>query len=311
MRWTVLVLALISVACGPSSRNDDDNFGGGDGGHGSNGSGGSGDDGCSAASKLIYVVDSNNTLSQFDPSAKAFHDLGTLSCPVPTTDPQFGFPLMYQPFSMGVDRNATAYVLYVDQSGFSTKPLVFKVDTTGAGLPCSATSFTAPSTLVEFGMGFSTTTAGGDVDQLFIGGSADPTASGNATLYNLDVTNYAVSPALGGVDGSPELTGNANAELWGFFPSGASTQAHIEQINKTNGTAISSSMLPANMQGQAAAWAFGFYGGDYWVFLQKMTDSNTSVYEVSPTGTLMTTTPAPGRKIVGAGVSTCAPVVIE
>ena len=42
-----------------------------------------------------------------------------------------------------------------------------------------------------------------------------------------------------------------------------------------------------------------------------MTDSNTSVYEVSPTGTLMTTTPAPGRKIVGAGVSTCAPVVIE
>ena len=86
-------------------------------------------------------------------------------------------------------------------------------------------------------MGFSTTTAGGDVDQLFIGGSADPTASGNATLYNLDVTTYAVSAQLGGVDGSPELTGNANAELWGFFPSGTSTQAHIEQINKTNGTA--------------------------------------------------------------------------
>jgi hypothetical protein len=157
-------------------------------------------------------------------------------------------------------------------------------------------------------MGFSTTTAGGDVDELYVAGGPDPTtAAGNATLHKLDVGQYTATP-LGNVDGQPELTGNANAELWGFFP--AASGPHIEQINKTNGTAISSSPLPASMSGQPAAWAFAFYGGDYYVFLKKMTDSSTIVYEVSSTGALVGMTSAPGRTIVGAGVSTCAPVVI-
>src|SRR6185312_9253584 len=145
MKWTVLVLALMVAACGPSTRNDDDNFGGdgGHGGSGSNGSGGSGDDGCSAASKLVYVVDQNNTLSQYDPTTKMFHDLGTLSCNAPSG---------YQPFSMGVDRNATAYVLFTKQSSTGTiqGTALYKVDTTSATLTCTKTTFTAPSNLTEF-----------------------------------------------------------------------------------------------------------------------------------------------------------------
>ena len=47
---------------------------------------------------------------------------------------------------------------------------------------------------------------------------------------------------------------------------------------------------------KALKWAFGFYGGDYWVFLEKdpasdifgtSPETHTTVYEVSPTGQLM------------------------
>ena len=63
---------------------------------------------------------------------------------------------------------------------------------------------------------------------------------------------------------------------------------------------------------EAGAWAFAFYGGDFWVFLGPSglsTAGPTVVYRVTtaggtqPVGSLPTNT----RHIVGAGVSTCAP----
>ncbi|MDB4958912.1 MAG: hypothetical protein JWO36_6481, partial [Myxococcales bacterium] len=57
--------------------------------------------------------------------------------------------------------------------------------------------------------------------------------------------------------------------------------------------------------------AFAFWGGVYWIFLMKDFELSTTVYQVDGTnGTIKSTTPASGRTIVGAGVSTCAPVVI-
>lgn len=298
-----LVLSFALVACGPSGRGDDiggDDTGGTDSGNGSNG------DNCSEASKLVYVVDANNQLSQFDPATKTFKDLGALNCPAGT-----GFA----PFSMGVDRNATAYVLYVNADQLTGMPLgskIFKVDTTVAGLPCTATSFTPLSTMLEFGMGFSTDAAGGSTDKLYIAGSNDASTTSNAKLATLDVSSMMVTPVPNGtIQGSPELTGNANAELWAFFPD--PTNPKIQGVNKTNGMAISPAPLPQELRGMPAAWAFAFYGGDYWIFLAKQSGLSTGptiVYQVSPTGMLKGMTPTTSRRIVGAGVSTCAPVVI-
>ena len=62
----------------------------------------------------------------------------------------------------------------------------------------------------------------------------------------------------------------------------------------------------------ATAWAFAFYGGDYWLFLMKGSETSTTVYQVNGmTGAISGMTHTTGRVIVGAGVSTCAPVVIE
>ena len=117
---------------------------------------------------------------------------------------------------------------------------------------------------------------------------------------------------VGTVQGWPELTGTGAAELWGWFPSDelGQTTPHVDKIDKTNGHSLQSFPL-TELQGPPMAWAFAFWGGDFWIFLQKGTDTETTVYQLDGmAGTIKSRTPASGLSIVGAGVSTCAPVVI-
>jgi hypothetical protein len=276
----VVFLALIA-ACGPGGRDTTDAGGGG------GGDGGSQDD-CSDAARSVYVVDSNNKFSRFEPSTKTFVDLGNLSCPA-----QF----LATPFSMGVDRDAVAWVLY--SSGE-----LFRVDT--ATLQCTKSTWTSQGGLSLFGMGFSTTTVGGTTDALFVAGGSSPTATAS-TLATLSTQTF-TAQTLGTVQGWPELTGTGNAELWGWFPDASAPR--VEQINKGNGAAVKTLPLPS-LAGEPAAWAFAFWGGDFWIFLMRGNELSTTVYQIDgTTGAVKGSTPAPGRTIVGAGVSTCAPVVI-
>jgi hypothetical protein len=286
LRWNTLgvVAAGLLAACGPTSRNQGDDVGGGDGGNGDGSSG----DGCSDAAKLVYVVDSNNKLSKFDPMTKTFTDLGTLSCP---TSP------INTPFSMSIDRDTNAWVLYSDAK-------LYKVNTTS--LACTATTWSTQLGLTQFGMGFSTDTAGGTADTLYVAGGAGPSVP-TSTLATLSTTNMTAS-SRGTVSGWPELTGTGSAELWGFFPNAGG--ARIEKLDKTTGTALQTFQLPT-LAGEPMAWAFAAWGGDFWVFLMKGTELSTTVYQVSgTTGQIKGMTYATNRRIVGAGVSTCAPTVI-
>lgn len=286
-------------ACGPGGRDrsgaGDDDGSGGDDGTGSNPGGGGGGDTCSEESKLVYTVDENYQLSQFAPMTKTFTPLGQLKCGNPLFDGN--------PFSMGIDRNTQAYVLY--SSG-----KIFKVDTTDASLPCTDTGWKSTNELAFFGMGFSTTDAGGTTDSLFIAGGDTnmPDTGSNTVLAALD-TSTMKSSDVGQVTGWPELTGNSNAELWGWFPD--DTHPRVEQINKAGGAPVKTFNLDS-LAGMPTAWAFAFWGGDYWIFLAKGNETSTTVYQIDGNdGTVKTTTKANGRTIVGAGVSTCAPVVIQ
>ncbi|MDX2093942.1 MAG: hypothetical protein SFX73_39275 [Kofleriaceae bacterium] len=288
------VLAALTIGCGgPDGRpNDGRPDGGGNNGDG----GGSNTDDCSDDAKLVYVVDSNNMFSRFDPSTKTFQNIGALDCPA---EPDIlGFPAT--PFSMGIDRTPTAWVLY--SSGE-----LFKVNTDTAA--CEPTSWTAPLNLPLFGMGFSTDAQGGSAETLYIAGGTDPGAGGPSTFASLN-TSTMTSSTLGSVQGSPELTGTGNAELWGFFPSASGSR--VEKINKASGASAGTTFtLSGPLVGQPSAWAFAFWGGDFWVFLEKSTDSNTTVYQIDGTnGSVKGMTNASGRSIVGAGVSTCAPTII-
>ena len=290
MRTLVVLLAFLFGACGPGAMRGDDDGNGSGSGSGS----GSNTDGCSDAAKLVYTVDANNTLAKFDPATKTFMNIGTLSCPGET-----GGLFGGSPFSMGIDRDAVAWVLFSDGK-------LFRVDTTNAA--CTSTNWTTQQNEMLFGMGFSANTAGSTDDTLFIsGGPGDPATATTTTLAKLSTATMTAS-VVGTVTGVPELTGNGNAELWGWFPD--ANAPRVEQINKTNGAPVKTYNLPS-LKGTPMAWAFAFWGGDYWIFLERSTETMTTVYQVKgDTGVITTMTGAPGREIVGAGVSTCAPVVI-
>ncbi len=287
MRTSIVWVSVLALAaCGPNRGDDDDDGPGGDGGPSGDGTNA---DNCSAESKLIYVVDEGNQLSTFDPVTKQFNDKGELDCPA-----QGGAT----PFSMGIDRNAGAWVLY--SSGE-----LFNVDTTS--LACTATAWQpGQDGLLVFGMGFSTDTAGGTTDTLYIAGGFAPSEPSSA-LNTLNVATLDPTP-VGTVTDWPELTGTGDAELWGFFPS--TTAPRIEKIDKSSGNALQTFPL-STLQGMPMAWAFAFFGGDFFVFLKRANESSTTVHQVNgQTGAISGATPTNTRSIVGAGVSTCAPTVL-
>jgi hypothetical protein len=255
---------------------------------------------CADGAQWIYTVDQNNTLSAFHPDTLTFDDIGTLSCPSAGATP----------FSMAVDRNAVAWVLF--SSG-----AIFQVNTSDAS--CVATAYvTGQDGLDLFGMGFSadqSTASANGTDTLFIAGGTSVAAAGTtpATLATVAFPSLTVTTVGSVTEGWPELTGTADGELWGFFPSpeNTTTTPRIAQIDKTSGADVSSFPL-ASIAGSPAAWAQGFYGGAFFIFLQLETDASTNVYEVQRAdGGFATALSATGRTIVGAGVSTCAPLSFE
>jgi hypothetical protein len=241
---------------------------------------------CPDEAKSVYVVDQNNKFSRFDPPTKSFVDIGTLNCPASAGA---------TPFSMGIDRTAVAWILYSNGE-------LFRVDT--SSLACTKSTWVTQSGLSQFGMGFSTDAAGGNVDTLFIAGGAGPTQP-TSQLAKLSTSTFQAQ-GVGTVQGWPELTGTGSAELWGFFPDAASPR--IAKLDKANGAALRT--LPLTIAGMPTAWAFAFWGGDFWVFLMKGIEFNTTVYQYDMNGQMKGSTAAPGRTIVGAGVSTCAPVIL-
>jgi len=284
-----LALVLASLAaCGPDGRDDGTGGGGNGSGSGSGSGSGGGGENCSDSAKFVYTVDSNNTFSRWDATSKSFTDLGTLSC-----------PSSGNPFSMSVDRDTIAWVLFDDNR-------VYRVDITG-NLACTATTWSTQGGLDPLGMGFSSKPPGSTDETLFIAGGGAPLFDTGSTLAMLN-TSTMQSSTVGTVTGWPELTGTGNAELWGWFPDSSSPR--VEQIDKTTGQGIQTFPL-SSLAGEPAAWAFAFWGGDFWIFLQKDFELATTVYQIDgSTGSIKGSTPTSSRRIVGAGVSTCAPVVI-
>ena len=114
---------------------------------------------------------------------------------------------------------------------------------------------------------------------------------------------------IGNITGFPELTGNGLGELWGFFPE--ADPVHVSRIDKTNASLTQTHQLP-QLESSASAWAFAFWGGDFYIFYESGSDSSTNVYKViGSSGQMEDWIPNSGKRIVGAGVSTCAPYQIE
>jgi hypothetical protein len=271
-----------------------------------------GTDPCSDAAKLIYVVDDAYNLYSFNPAMNmnTFTLIGALSCPAGPSWPAWGGMGAATPFSMSVDRSATAWVVY-------TSGEIFHVSTTDAS--CQPTSFVAGTNGYQlFGMGFSSDTPGATTEQLFIsGGDASNLAAGN--LGDLDPTTLQISTKgpLPQEENSPELTGTGNAELFAYFPGTQVSTSFISQLDRNTGALTGTKWNVPPLSGQVYAWAFAQWGGRYYVFvtdtdpLDPTGAKNSKVILVDPmTNTATEILHNLPYYIVGAGVSTCAPVTV-
>ncbi len=306
MRASLSLLIVAAVGCSSANRSgfgtdpdsgspdinttpDSGGTGFGDSGGGSGPTGG-----CTDAAKLVYVVSDIGDLWSFDPGALKFAKIGALDCQTAS-----------HPNSMAVSRDATAYVNMADGS-------LFKVDTTNAH--CTATSYAVDQqNLIIKGMGFSSDTSGGTSETLYTCAddelAIDPFHPG-AGLYKITLPGLKLQKVgnYGGLlNGAEcELTGNGDARLFADFA--LETPPKLAELDKATGkagTPTSLSSVPSNIN----QFAFSFWGGDFWFYTDKSTGSSkVTRYKYATDKSFSTVVPSTGMSIVGAGVSTCAPL---
>jgi hypothetical protein len=233
-----------------------------------------------ASAALIYVVTKNGILLTFDPSAATFTSMGTVGC---GSSGNFN--------SMAVDQAGLAYVGFHDGT-------IVRVNTKTAA--CQPIAFVAGSDgfAATFGMGFAADATGAG-ETLYLAENFAP----SSRLAWLDTTTFALhliglfNPAIP----SPELTGTGSGDLFAFSAAGADSM--ISQIDKNTARIVAHTLLRGVAQG--SAWAFAFWGGDFYTFTAPA--ANSIVTRFRPIdGSIVEVARYP-TPIVGAGVSTCAP----
>lgn len=296
-------------------------------------------DECAARAQFVYVLDDNGLIRLYRPAAPAnedaFQRLGLLRCEATVTsaDPR----LAPRPFSMSVNRDGSMWVLYSNGE-------VFRVVVSrnvpggahdGATLICDRSPTIGARDLggIVFGMGFVSdpprepARSGVSSDVLYIAGGTrfDEPRSQVSELMELDLS-FGRTRLVGYLEGNPELTGNAEGELWGFFPrrddaptgpggvgpGSEATEATVQRIDRSAGTATERHVLPPFLQDVPVAWAFAHWGGDYYIFVRFLGEPSSSLWRFRPPRNAQRTQVELvesnlGYTVVGGGSSTCAP----
>jgi hypothetical protein len=235
-----------------------------------------------AASTLVYLVGDGNQLYSFYPPQQEYRLIGQINC-----------PSVASPFSMAVDRAGVAYVLYSDGE-------LFRVSTRNAS--CSRTIF-EPNQLgiSTFGMGFSSD-RGGPAETLFVASTAENGSPPG--LATIDIANrFRLRLRSGFAPNRAELTGTGDGRLYAYYADDQGTDSFIGEISKQSGEVLAEKRLVGISQG--TAWAFAFWGGDFYTFSGLNASSSVTRYRPGD-DTVVAYGSAPAR-VVGAGVSTCAP----
>ncbi len=265
------------------------------------------DEACPCAPKLdlIYVLSDDRELWTYDPPNNAFTLIGALGCP--TTDGTF---------SMGVGRDGKAWVQTTYPVGFGDTYIgdLFVLDVNNPA-NCVDPGYTPGANgWQHFGMGFVSNSAVDPCDRLYAqhwdgvaGGFSEGPNYGKLGVFDpmaLQVNTIGPNNYNGG-----ELTGTGDGRLYEFA---GSPSSKLIQFDKSNAQVIET--LPFNNFPLTSAFAFAFWGGDFYFF----TEGNLPYSKVTKLdyddsdggGKLLTTVNAQAPiRIVGAGVSTCAPVV--
>lgn len=247
-----------------------------------------------AASEFVYLVDNSNNFLSFQPridtDPNSVKLIGKLTCPAQTGA---------TPNSMGVDRHARAWVAYSSGEIFWVSP---------QDASCQKSGYVANQLgFKTFGMGFSSDSAGSRAETLYLG---DGPSNDNLGLGKVDVGTLTLSLAakFPTISSSPELTGTGAAELYGYFPSNVSGQHLIARINKATAQFDVTWQLP-QLPAVPNAWAFAHWGGRYYQFVTNGGKNQIRRYDPATQQNVVVQDNT-SYKVVGAGVSTCAPYTV-
>lgn len=236
----------------------------------------------------IYVVTNDYQLWRFDPAGASFTSIGTVACPATG----MGSP---SPYSMAVDHQGTAYVVYDDGE-------LFTVSTVDASCAAVSPALDTSGFSQRFGMGFSANPDGLG-ETLYLASTSSP-----GELGSLDTSTFTVQTigTFSSDIGEAELTGTGDGRLFAFGIGQEASGADLAEINPQS-AAVESDTVVATPP-KPHAWAFAFWGGDFYFFTSI--DLATSVVgRFRPADNSFDATYAtlPSGAITGAGVSTCAP----
>ncbi|MBI5534047.1 MAG: hypothetical protein HY898_15100 [Deltaproteobacteria bacterium] len=263
-------------------------LGGTGGGLDIDGAAGGGPPPCPQETQYVYVVTGDNVFYKFDPPTLMFNEIGKLSCPNTGGN---------TPFSMSVDRKGVAWVVFNGGK-------IYWVDVKTA--KCTATSYVASqSGFTTFGMGFSSDSAGSIEETLYVSQS-DVTASIKG-LAKINTTTLKLEPIhdYDLIKGKrAEMTGTGDGKLFGAFEG---KPYIVAEIDKTNANILSQAPQDAiQYEPNSSNFAFAAWGGDFWLFVGPGT--STDVFQYKPADSTTDKVKSVDFEIVGAGVSTCAPV---
>ena len=252
----------------------------------------------------IFVVGTNlngseSHLYRFDPAELTYTHIGQLSCP--------GSRII----SMAVDRNGTGWATSYDGS-------LSQIDTQDAS--CAATGMeTGQHSIGNFGMGYATV---GDTEEekLYItatGGWYGPPGEPYRKLAAIDTDSLLID-MVGNLEAptpaNMELTGTGDGRLFGMIVDVRDLSnliISVDQLNPDTGATIATKIVPLDAK---SGFAFAHWGGDFWLFTGAP-DGKARVLQFDfDNGAVVQTVDVelgfPGT-IVGAGVSTCAPIRID
>lgn len=304
---TLPALVGFAVACGSSSPRD--GFANGDPDGGTNiddgGPGFEGDaiqpdssaSGCSEPTKLVYVLSLEGDLYSFSPLGKKFTKVGPIKC-------DSGDDTFY-PVSMAVDRQGVAWI--------NMRPLIaseerlVKVDLKTAA--CTVTDIKGKLA----GMAFTMNDGSEEKETLFAGYDKNKLATIDLVNGRINTVATLVDDSITGL----ELTGTGDGRLFGLLiqepPDAGGPLLSLTDVNKATAAFSNPASLPGIVVPQAPMYAFSFWGGDFYFYTAPDTKDTTTTtvsrYRPSDKSFVPKYMESIGFHVVGAGVSTCAPLV--
>lgn len=249
---------------------------------------------CAEHSDLIYLLSSDHSLWRFNPKTKIFEDLGGLDCKASPLD---------TPFSLGVDRHSKAWV-QMQPSG-----KIYIANTLAQNACVDSGYVPGDFEYHSFGMAFMDKASDASCEQLYMhsfDGIIWSEGEGVGAMGHLDPESMKAR-TIGRINfNGGELSGTRDGRLFAF----AGEPAKLIEYDPD--TAATKKVTPLGGLSLSLAFAFAFWGGDFYFFTQAEESlpmiSKVTKLDYDGDGSLTTFVEKAPMQVVGAGVSVCAPV---